>query len=338
MARGRSRRGGEYAEFWPAYVDVLSTLLLVVTLLMSLFMIAQYFAAEEAIGKDTALKRLTRQITESPAFSTSRKANPRVRRMSLRPCKPPCPRCVRKTPSWPEPALAPTSVPRRPRGAPPRYRRTSKRRRTFRVRRWPRSICSTSSCSPCASRLRRSTRRSRHPKKRAWKATRPSRTWASQCGACPPVQELQRYRSDFFGRLRDLLKDRKDIRVVGDRFVFESEVLFPSGSATLTPGRADRHGPACRRYQGAGAADSQRAGLDTAGQRAHRCAPDCKRAVPLQLGIVYGARRIGLRSTSFHAALRPTDWSPPALPSSSPSKRAAPKRPCSATAASSWSH
>jgi len=49
------------------------------------------------------------------------------------------------------------------------------------------------------------------------------------------VQELQRYRSDFFGRLRELLKDRKDIRVVGDRFVFESEVLFPSGQATLAP-------------------------------------------------------------------------------------------------------
>jgi chemotaxis protein MotB len=49
------------------------------------------------------------------------------------------------------------------------------------------------------------------------------------------VQELKRYRSDFFGRLRTLLKDRQDIRVVGDRFVFESEVLFPSGSATLTP-------------------------------------------------------------------------------------------------------
>ena len=48
------------------------------------------------------------------------------------------------------------------------------------------------------------------------------------------VQELQRYRSDFFGRLRELLRDRKDIRVVGDRFVFESEVLFPSGQASLT--------------------------------------------------------------------------------------------------------
>jgi chemotaxis protein MotB len=48
------------------------------------------------------------------------------------------------------------------------------------------------------------------------------------------VQELQRYRSDFFGRLRELLRDRKDIRIVGDRFVFQSEVLFPSGQATMT--------------------------------------------------------------------------------------------------------
>jgi chemotaxis protein MotB len=43
------------------------------------------------------------------------------------------------------------------------------------------------------------------------------------------VEELQRYRSDFFGRLRDLLGERPEVRVVGDRFVFQSEVLFPAG-------------------------------------------------------------------------------------------------------------
>ncbi|SHJ53950.1 chemotaxis protein MotB [Roseomonas rosea] len=48
------------------------------------------------------------------------------------------------------------------------------------------------------------------------------------------VEELQRYRSDFFGRLRDVLGDRPEIRVVGDRFVFQSEVLFPIGSAELS--------------------------------------------------------------------------------------------------------
>ena len=47
------------------------------------------------------------------------------------------------------------------------------------------------------------------------------------------VQELARYRSEFFGRLRDVLGDRPDILVVGDRFVFQSEVLFATGSAEL---------------------------------------------------------------------------------------------------------
>jgi len=48
------------------------------------------------------------------------------------------------------------------------------------------------------------------------------------------VEELARYRSEFFGRLRQILGDRSDIRIVGDRFVFQSEVLFAPGSADLT--------------------------------------------------------------------------------------------------------
>lgn len=50
------------------------------------------------------------------------------------------------------------------------------------------------------------------------------------------VQELARYRSEFFGRLRKVLGNRQDIRVVGDRFVFQSEVLFGSGSAQMGEG------------------------------------------------------------------------------------------------------
>ena len=53
------------------------------------------------------------------------------------------------------------------------------------------------------------------------------------------VEELSRYRSEFFGRLREVLGSRRDIQIVGDRFVFQSEVLFDSGSAELEPeGRA----------------------------------------------------------------------------------------------------
>lgn len=49
------------------------------------------------------------------------------------------------------------------------------------------------------------------------------------------VEELEKYASDFFGRLRQVFANNPDIKVVGDRFVFQSEVLFGSGEATLSP-------------------------------------------------------------------------------------------------------
>lgn len=48
------------------------------------------------------------------------------------------------------------------------------------------------------------------------------------------AEDLQRYRSEFFGRLRDVLGDQEGVRIEGDRFVFSSEVLFPTGSAVLS--------------------------------------------------------------------------------------------------------
>ncbi len=50
------------------------------------------------------------------------------------------------------------------------------------------------------------------------------------------VEELKRYRSEFFGQLRKVLGNRPGIRIEGDRFVFQSELLFASGSAELGPG------------------------------------------------------------------------------------------------------
>ena len=54
------------------------------------------------------------------------------------------------------------------------------------------------------------------------------------------VEELQRYRSEFFGRLREVLGNRADVRIVGDRFVFQSELLFPTASARLEPSGKDQ--------------------------------------------------------------------------------------------------
>jgi chemotaxis protein MotB len=54
------------------------------------------------------------------------------------------------------------------------------------------------------------------------------------------VQELARYRSDFFGKLKEALGNRADFQVVGDRFVFPSDVLFDSGSAVLKSDATDQ--------------------------------------------------------------------------------------------------
>ena len=64
MALARARRGRYQANYWPGFVDMLSTLLLVVTFLMSLFMLTNYFVTQQASGKDTLLSRLNRQLSQ----------------------------------------------------------------------------------------------------------------------------------------------------------------------------------------------------------------------------------------------------------------------------------
>ena len=54
------------------------------------------------------------------------------------------------------------------------------------------------------------------------------------------VEELSQFRSEFFGKLRGVLGSRDDVRIVGDRFVFQSEVLFASGEAEIGPGGRQR--------------------------------------------------------------------------------------------------
>jgi chemotaxis protein MotB len=75
MALAKSRRGPA-VNYWPGYVDMLSTLLLVVTFLMSLFMLSSYFITTQTSGKDTMLSRLNRQLsqlTELLALERSKK-------------------------------------------------------------------------------------------------------------------------------------------------------------------------------------------------------------------------------------------------------------------------
>jgi chemotaxis protein MotB len=237
MARGRSRRGGEYGEFWPAYVDVLSTLLLVVTLLMSIFMIAQYFAAQDASGKDSALKRLTQQISELSSMLSLEKGKSQSAQDELAALQASLASLRAENEK-----LSGTGV-----GAAERAEAAEGRVAMLSSDLDAQKNISKEALSKVdllnqqLIALRRQIAALSDALDIARKKDVESDKTIKDLGQrlntalAQQVQELKRYRSDFFGRLRELLKGRKDIRVVGDRFVFESEVLFPSGSATLTP-------------------------------------------------------------------------------------------------------
>lgn len=237
MARGRSRRSGEYGEFWPGYVDVLSTLLLVVTFLMSLFMIAQYFAAQEASGKDSALKRLTRQISELTSLLSLEKGKAKDSGDQLAALQ-----ATIAGLKGENEKLQSSGA-----GIDDQVKAADERISALTSDLDKEKSVSSDALSKVdvlnqqLLALRNQIAALSDALDVSDKKVKESDKTIQDLGQrvnialAQQVQELKRYRSDFFGRLNELLKNRKDIRVAGDRFVFESEVLFPSGAATLTP-------------------------------------------------------------------------------------------------------
>jgi chemotaxis protein MotB len=237
MALGRGRRREAYGEFWPAYVDVLSTLLMVFTLLLSIFMLSQYFATQESSGKDNALRRLTRQIAELTNLLSLEKGKQKSLEDEL---------------SSLQASLAALRSDNTRLSGLAGLGDDKAAKAEIRISSLSKDLEDQKNISNEAlakvdllnqqlAALRRQMAAIQEALAAAEAKDKDSQARISDLGQrlnvalARQVQELQRYRSDFFGRLRELLKDRKDIRVVGDRFVFQSEVLFPSGQATMTP-------------------------------------------------------------------------------------------------------
>lgn len=237
MSRGRNRRGGEYASFWPGYVDVLSTLLLVVIFLMSIFMLAQYLASQEASGKDAALQRLTRQISELTNLLALEKGRSKSAEDELASLQATLSSLREENTKLSGFALSGDEA------AKSAEARVSKLTSDLESQKEisNEALAKVDILNQQLLSLRRQIAALNEALEASERKDKESQTRIKDLGArlnaalARQVQQLQRYRSDFFGRLRELLKNRKDIRVVGDRFVFESEVLFPSGSNQLTP-------------------------------------------------------------------------------------------------------
>lgn len=237
MAGGRTRRRSEYQEFWPGYVDVLSTLLLVVTFLMSIFMLAQYFASQEASGKDTALKKLTLQITELTNLLSLEKGKAKSAEDELAALQASLASMREENAKLSGSALSGDEAAKAAQARISGLTTDLENQKKVSDE----ALAKVDLLNQQLLSLRRQIAALNEALQASEAKDAESQTRIKDLGArlnaalARQVQELQRYRSDFFGRLRELLKNRKDIRVVGDRFVFESEVLFPSGSNQLTP-------------------------------------------------------------------------------------------------------
>jgi chemotaxis protein MotB len=232
MALGRGRRAGTHSDFWPGYVDVLSTLLLVVTFLMSIFMVAQFYVSQEASGKDTALRRLTRQLAELTNLLSLEKGKGRTLEEELASLQ--AAFATLKSENERLGGIAGSAGEKDARIAGLTKELEAQKGMSAEA------LGRVELLNQQLLALRRQIAALNEALNAAEAKDKESQARISDLGArlnvvlARQVQELQRYRSDFFGRLRELLRDRKDIRVVGDRFVFQSEVLFPSGQATMT--------------------------------------------------------------------------------------------------------
>ena len=166
MALARTRRGDSGMNYWPGFVDALSTLILGIIFLLTVFVVVQFYLQQEVAGKDTALNRLNAQIaqlTELLSMEKSGKTDLEDQLSQLR-------------------ATLATAENERDRlksaaenaGAAPRRRRarfqsspaSSKVRKKLQRARWLKSKCSTSRSRLCAASSRHSNKRSTPPKRR----------------------------------------------------------------------------------------------------------------------------------------------------------------------------
>jgi chemotaxis protein MotB len=243
MALARSRRESGM-NYWPGFVDALSTLLLGVIFLLTVFVVVQFYLTQEVSGKDTALNRLNAQIaqlTELLSLEKSGKVSVEEELAQMR-------------------ANLVATEGERDRykglyegaagGSDAQGKVTQLSSQLDAEKRISsRALAQVEVLNQQIAALRRQLAALQDALDVAAQKDKEAQVQISDLGQrlnvalAQRVQELSRYRSDFFGRLRTILGDRPDIRIVGDRFVFQSEVFFDTGQAALKPeGRQELDG------------------------------------------------------------------------------------------------
>lgn len=242
MALSRSRRSDPGFNYWPGFVDALSTLVLAIVFLLSVFLVVQFFLSQEVTGKDKALERLNAQIAQlNDLLSLEKLAKLNLddqvsqMRAGLASAE-----SERDRVKGLYDGLAGAGANAAGRATELGKALDSEKQVSARA------LAQIEVLNQQISALRRQLAALEEALDASEKRDKESQGKIADLGQrlnvalAQRVQELSRYRSEFFGRLRAILGNRPDIRIVGDRFVFQSEVFFDTGQALLLPeGRAE---------------------------------------------------------------------------------------------------
>jgi chemotaxis protein MotB len=236
MALARARRE-RAVEYWPGFVDALSTLVLGIVFLLSTFVVVQFYLSQEVTGKDTALARLNAQIAELTQLLSMEKTGKASLEEMLTTLR----------------AGLAAAEGERERfkglyeglgsGAADAQGKVTALSGQLNAEKQisTRALAQVELLNQQIAALRRQLAALEDALEASEKKDKEAQGRIADLGQrlnvalAQRVQELSRYRSEFFGRLRSILGNRQDIRVVGDRFVFQSEVLFDTGSAAMRP-------------------------------------------------------------------------------------------------------
>jgi len=237
MALARIRRGESGMNYWPGFVDALSTLILSIIFLLSVFVVVQFYLQQEVQGKDTALQQLSAQIAQLGELLSMEKAG----RTNLE-----------KQLGAVQASLATAQSERDKYKSSYEAAATNAATAQGKVNDLSGQLAGQKEISGQAltqvetlnqqiAALRQQLAALSAALDVSTKKGTESQQRISDLGQrlnvalAQHVQELSRYRSDFFGKLRQILGNRPDMRIVGDRFVLQSEVFFDTGRAELKP-------------------------------------------------------------------------------------------------------
>jgi chemotaxis protein MotB len=237
MPLARNRRHQRAVDYWPGFVDALSTLLIAIMFILTVFVVGQFILSREISGRDEVLTRLNSQINELTQLLALEKGSNQDLQDSVANLQ----ASLASAEGERSRLQALLSAGAGGQDAAKQQIGTLTQQLDEQKQVSDRALSQVELLNQQIAALRSQIAAVEAALQASEEKDQTSQAKIADLGRrlnvalAARVQELNRYRSDFFGRLREILSDRENIRIVGDRFVFQSEVLFPSGGADLYP-------------------------------------------------------------------------------------------------------